>query len=198
LATYHAQEVKKTEYIPHIRIKRDDTWKYFHIFICYAPRDLSIWREGEKKMKIERTIEIDAPPGRIWPFFVDPEKVLQWSITFRKFQFTGEQRRGAGTPLFIEEKAGGPLMKMNFEITEWMENERLRLKMISGAPLKLYEQLWTLTPTDSGTEFTFYEEIVFPLGVVGKLIGWAGQGSSHKFVTEMQSKLKSLVEAQPD
>jgi uncharacterized protein YndB with AHSA1/START domain len=84
-------------------------------------------KEGKIKMKIEKSIEIAAPPERIWPFFIDPEKVLQWSITLRKFEFTGEQRHGAGTPLYIEEKAGGPLMKMNFEITEWVENERIRL-----------------------------------------------------------------------
>ncbi len=146
-------------------------------------------------MKIEKSIEIAAPPERIWPFFVDPEKVIKWSITFRKYQYTGDQRSGVGTPLYIEEKAGGPLMKMNFEITEWVENERIRLKMISGASLKSYEQLWTLAPTNSGSEFAFYEEIVFPLGVIGKLIGLVSQGSSYKFVTEMQSKLKSLVEA---
>ncbi|MCJ7567842.1 MAG: SRPBCC family protein [Anaerolineales bacterium] len=146
-------------------------------------------------MKIEKSIEIAAPPERIWPFFVDPEKVIKWSITFRKYQYTGDQRSGVGTPLYIEEKAGGPLMKMNFEITEWVENERIRLKMISGASLKSYEQLWTLALTNSGSEFTFYEEIVFPLGVIGKLIGLVSQGSSYKFVTEMQSKLKSLVEA---
>lgn len=40
-----------------------------------------------------------------------------------------------------------------------------------------------------------YEEIIFPLGIVGRLIGLVGQGSSYKFVTEMQAKLKSLVEA---
>jgi uncharacterized protein YndB with AHSA1/START domain len=149
-------------------------------------------------MKIKKSIDIAAPPERIWPFFIDPEKVLQWSLTFRKFQYTGEQKRGAGTPLYIEEKAAGPLMKMNFEITEWVENERIRLKMISGAPLKSYEQLWKIEPTDSGSEFTFFEEIIFPLGVIGKLFGLAGQGSSYKFVTEMQSRLKSLVEAQSE
>ena len=162
-----------------------------------AKSDTYHGKEGENKMKIEKSIEIAAPPERIWPFFINPEKVLQWSITFREFQYTGEQRRGVGTPLYIEEKASGPLMKMNFEIIEWVENERIRLKMISGAPIKSYEQLWTLAPTDSGTEFTFFEEIIFPLGVIGKLIGLAGQGSSYKFVTEMQSKLKSLVESQP-
>ena len=146
-------------------------------------------------MKIEKSIEIAAPSERIWPFFIEPEKVLQWSITFIKFQYAGDQQSGIGTPLYIEEKASGPLMKMNFEVTEWKENERLAFKMTSGAPLKSYEQIWTLSPTESGSKFTFYEEIIFPLGIVGRLIGLVGQGSSYKFVTEMQAKLKSLVEA---
>ena len=147
-------------------------------------------------MRIQKSIEISAPPERIWSFFIDPEKILQWSITFNEFEYTGEQRSGVGTPIYIEEKASGPLMKMNFEIIEWTENERIRLKMISGASLKSYEQLWTLTPTDSGTEFTFFEEIIFPLGVIGKLIGLFAQGGSNKLVTDMQAKLKSLVEAE--
>jgi uncharacterized protein YndB with AHSA1/START domain len=147
-------------------------------------------------MKIERSIEIAAPPERIWPYFIEPKRILQWSITFREFQFAGEQQRGVGTSLYIEEKASGPLMKMNFEIIEWVENERIRLKMISGAPLKSYEQLWTLEPTDAGSVFTFFEEIVFPLGILGKLIGSVGKGSSYKLVAEMQSKLKSLVEGE--
>jgi uncharacterized protein YndB with AHSA1/START domain len=146
-------------------------------------------------MKIEKSIEIAAPPDRIWPFFIEPEKVLQWSITFIKFQYAGDQQSGIGTPLYIEEKAGGPLMKINFEVTEWKENERLAFKMTSGAPLKSYEQIWTLSPIESGSKFTFYEEIIFPLGIVGRLIGLVGQGSSYKFVTEMQAKLKALVEA---
>ena len=145
-------------------------------------------------MKIEKSIEIAAPPERIWPFFIDPEKVLQWSITFRKFQYAGDQRSGVGTPLYIEEKASGPLMKMNFEVTEWKENERLAFIMTSGASLKSYEQIWNLSPTETGSKFTFYEEIIFPLGFIGKLIGLFSQGSSYKFVTEMQAKLKSLVE----
>ena len=145
-------------------------------------------------MKIEKSIEITATPERIWPFFIDPEKVLQWSITFRKFQYAVDQQSGVGTPLYIEEKASGPLMKMNFEVTEWKENERLAFRMTSGAPLKSYEQIWTLSPTEMGSKFTFYEEIIFPFGIIGKLMGLVGQGSSYKFVTEMQAKLKSLVE----
>ena len=86
-------------------------------------------------------------------------------------------------------------MKMDFEITEWVENERIRLVMASGASLKSYEQLWMLAPTDSGSAFTFCEEIIFPLGLIGKLVGFVVKASSSKLVVEMQSKLKALAEA---
>jgi uncharacterized protein YndB with AHSA1/START domain len=169
--------------------------KRFCRSISHAPKiDFCIGGRG-KEMKVEKSIDIAAPPEKIWPFFTNPEKVKQWSITFKKFEYSGDRKRGVGTPIYIEEKAAGPLMKMDFEITEWEENERIRLQMTSKGLVKFYEQLWTLTPTDKGTEFTFYEEIVFPLGVIGKLIGLVGQGSSCRTVTEMQARLKTLVEA---
>ena len=72
-------------------------------------------------MKVQRPIEIAAPPEKIWPFMVEPEKILKWCITFRKFEYTSEQRSGEGTTFYIEEKAGPtPLMKLNFTVTEWV------------------------------------------------------------------------------
>ena len=118
---------------------------------------------------------------------------MQWLITFKKYEYIGEQKGGVGTPIYIEGKAAGPLMKIDFEITEWEENERIRLQMTSKDPVRFYEQLWTLTPIDTGTKFTFYEEIIFPLGVIGKLIGLVGQGSSYRTVTEMQTNLKNWL-----
>ncbi len=29
-------------------------------------------------MKVQRSIEIAAPPEKIWPFLVEPEKILKW------------------------------------------------------------------------------------------------------------------------
>ena len=76
-------------------------------------------------MKIQRSIEIAAPPEKIWPFLVEPEKILQWCITFIKFEYTAEKRTGVGATFYLEEKAGGPLMKLNFKIIEWLKNEKI-------------------------------------------------------------------------
>jgi hypothetical protein len=65
---------------------------------------------------------------------------LKWCITYQKFEYTGDKRSGAGSTFYLEEKAGGPLMKLNFTVTEWVENQRLACKMTSGNFLKGYEQ----------------------------------------------------------
>ena len=146
-------------------------------------------------MKVQGSIEIAAPPEKVWPFLVEPEKVLKWCITFKKFEYTTEQHSGAGTPFYVEEKAGGPLMKLNFMVTEWVENEKLASKMTSGTGVKSYEMRFTLKPTPSGSTFTFAEEVALPYGIIGKLIGAVMKGSSETHVKHMLAELKSLAEA---
>ena len=38
------------------------------------------------KMKVQNSIEIAAPPEKVWPFLVEPGKIMKWCITFRKFE----------------------------------------------------------------------------------------------------------------
>jgi uncharacterized protein YndB with AHSA1/START domain len=146
-------------------------------------------------MKVQKSIEISAPPNKIWPFLIEPEKILKWCITFLKLEYTGEQRSGVGTTFYLEEKAGDPLMKLNFRITEWVENERVAFSMISGNFVKGYEQSWTVEATPSGSRFTFMEEVKLPYGVIGKIMGLFGQRGSEASVGKMLPKLKSLAEA---
>jgi uncharacterized protein YndB with AHSA1/START domain len=146
-------------------------------------------------MRIQKAIDITAPPERIWPFFVEPEKVLQWYSTFKRFDYTSNQHSGVGTPIYIEEQAVGPMMKLHFECTEWKENEKLALQMVSGSGVKSYKQVWSLERIPSGSRFTFMEEIELPFGIIGKLMGLIGQRMSEATVSKIQLKLKSLVEA---
>jgi len=145
-------------------------------------------------MKIEKSIEINAPPEQVWPYFVEPEKVLQWYSSFQAFEYTGDQRSGVGTALYIEEKAVGPVMKMDFAVTTWEQKEELAIRMVSPSTLKSYTQQWLLEPTPTGTRFTFGEEIEFPFGILGKLLGLFARRMSEAAVDRMQAKLKALVE----
>ena len=146
-------------------------------------------------MKVERSIEIAVPPEKIWPFLVEPEKIMKWFTLLQKFEYTGEQRSGVGTPFYYEEKSGGRLMKFNYKVTEWVENERLAFSMTSGNMLKSYEERWTVEAIPSGSRFTFMEQGEFPYGIIGKVIGLFAQRSSGTTVGKMLTKLKSLAEA---
>jgi hypothetical protein len=148
-------------------------------------------------MIIEDSIHINESKDKIWPYMTDPEKILQWCITFIKFDYTGEQRGGIGTTFYVEEKAAGPMpiSKLDFKSTEWIDNEVLSFTKISeGGPPK-YIQEWKIEPENSGSKFTFKEEIEMPFGFVGKIIESFAKGISESSVKKMLSQLKNLVES---
>ncbi len=146
-------------------------------------------------MKIQKTLETSAPPNKVWPYFIEPGKILQWCITFKKFEYPGAQSAGMGTPVYIEEQAGGPLMKMNFEMAECIENQKVTLRMLSGPMLKTYQQWWSLEPIPSGTRISIAEEMEFGMGFLGKLLGSMEEKSAPAALEKMLARLKALVEA---
>jgi len=147
-------------------------------------------------MKVEKSIEILATPDKIWPFLVEPEKILMWFDSFKKCEYANDKHSGTGAAYYIEEKVPGPLRKINFEVKNWNEYESLVLEMTSGKNVNNYEIRWNLNATQSGTTFHFVEEIGMPFGVIGKILGILGQGTANKMVEGMLSKLKNLSEEQ--
>jgi len=146
-------------------------------------------------MRVEKAIEVNVPANSVWPYFVEPERILQWCTTFKRFEYTSDQRGGVGAPIYIEEQAGGPLMKMRFEISEWKENEMVTLTMISGPMMKSYEQSWKLETTPTGSRINIREDIEFSLGIIGKLLNSIEARASVATIDKMLVKLKNLVEA---
>ena len=146
-------------------------------------------------MKVEKSIDIAAPPEKIWPFLSEPEKILDWYIPLQKFEYTGDQRNKVGAPFYYEEKTTGGTIKLNCEVTELTENERFAFRMTSGNMLKSYEEVWTVKATPSGSQFTFLENGELGMGIIGKIIGPMAQRSSAATIDKMLAKLKSLAEA---
>jgi uncharacterized protein YndB with AHSA1/START domain len=146
-------------------------------------------------MKIERSIEINAPPEKIWPFLVEPEKIMQWFSLLQKFEYTGDKTSGAGTTFYYEEKSGGQLLKLNYVVTEWNENKKLAFNVTSGS-LKKDDQVWSIEATPSGSRFTMYEDVEMPMGIIGKIIGALfGQIMIGGNMNKISANLKRLAEA---
>jgi len=32
-------------------------------------------------MRVQKAIEVNVPADKVWPYFVEPERILQWCIT---------------------------------------------------------------------------------------------------------------------
>lgn len=145
-------------------------------------------------MKVQKSIEIEASKESIWPFLVQPAKILEWYEPMHRLEYRGEQRGGIGTAFYAEEEAAGHLIKLNFVITDWVEYERIAFKMTSGDFVKSYEQQWTLETIPLGTRFTYTEDITLPYGAAGKVLGVFAHRSSLATVGAMLVKLKGFAE----
>jgi uncharacterized protein YndB with AHSA1/START domain len=145
-------------------------------------------------MEAQGSIDIAAPPEKVWPFLVEPDLILKWYTLLSDFRYTGEQHAGVGATFHFDEKAAG-LMKLDFVVTEWVENEILAFHMTSGNFDKGYEQRWTLEPTAGGCRFTLAEDIKMPYGPVGRLLGLMASPSSKAHIEELLDQLKVLAEA---
>ena len=146
-------------------------------------------------MQVRQSVEIGAPPERIWRLMVEPDSILKWYPTLKRFEYEDGGQRGPGARVYVEEKASGMLMKLHFEISDWVENRALSLHMTSGTGVRGYDQRWTVEPLLAGSRFTFEEQVELPYGALGRLIGRVGQRSSEGHVQEMLAKLKALAES---
>ena len=146
-------------------------------------------------MRIQRSVEIAAPPEKIWPFLIEPEKIMQWFTLLKKFEYTSEQHSGVGTTFYYEEKNSPMLMKLSYEVKEWVENERLAFSMTSG-PAKRDDQVWAIEVTPLGSRFTCTEDYEMPWGILGRMIVALVGGMIGKRIQEILVNLKRLVEGQ--
>jgi len=147
-------------------------------------------------MFVRDSIHIDAPGEKIWAYMIDPEKIMKWCITFQQFKYVSEQHQGVNTEIFIKEKASGLTMNLDFKVTDWVENEKIAFSKISGRMPKSYTQEWMLETENGGSKFTFQEQIVMPMGFIGRLIENAGKSSSKATVKKMLAILKENVESE--
>ena len=146
-------------------------------------------------MKVQRSIDIAAPPEKIWPFLIEPDKILKWFNLLQKFEYTGDKRSGVGTTFYYEEKSGGQLMKLNYKVTEWIENKKLAFGVTSGS-LKKDDQVWSIEATQSGSRFTMFEDLEMPMGIMGKIIGATFGGNMiGGNMEKILGNLKRVVEA---
>lgn len=114
------------------------------------------------------SIEIDAPPSRVWEIVEPVEHHVDWMQDAVAIRFETEQTRGVGTRFVCDTKVGPITLADRMEITAWVPEQTMGVRhsgLVTG------EGAFTLTPIDLGrrTRFTWSETLHFPWWLGGRL-----------------------------
>jgi uncharacterized protein YndB with AHSA1/START domain len=145
-------------------------------------------------MRVHMAIDISAPPEVVWPYLVEPEKVMQWYDMLKVFRYTSEER-GPGSTFYWEEEVRGKIYSNHFRTTEWVENRVFPYEMTESSYFKGYTERWAIEPTEEGCRFSFDDQLVFPYGLWGRVMGWFGERMAKGSSQQILQNLKHLAES---
>lgn len=153
---------------------------------------------------VERSIKIKAPPEKVWEILA-LDRLLEWQQGFnyvKNVEYTTEVRtpkdkyRIGATAQGIPKKQGEPI-KLNFKITESLENKKITHhiseKMFKGTFTVL--ATYSLQSVETKTKFTYKGEYEMPWGIFGRFLDklFIHRKAKKDLETELEN-LKSILE----
>ena len=154
--------------------------------------------------RIESSIDIKAPPEKVWELLA-LDRLLEWQVGFDKvksIEYTSElgtpkDKYRVGASAHGIPKKQGESIKLNFEITENLENEKIKHHICEKMFLGTFTVLatFTLEPVEAGTKFTYVGDYEMPWGIFGKFLDklFIHRIAEKDLGTELE-KLKSILE----
>jgi uncharacterized protein YndB with AHSA1/START domain len=118
------------------------------------------------------SIEIGAPPERVWSEAADLAAHVEWMADARSIEFLTDQRSGVGTRMLVETRVGPLKTNDVMEITGWDEQHSIGVRhqgIITG------EGSFRLEANRSGTRFTWTEQLAFPWYLGGPVTALAAR-----------------------
>ncbi len=146
-------------------------------------------------MRMQMGIDIEAPAEVVWSYLVEPDKTLSWYTMLTVYKWADENR-GPGATFYWEEDVRGKVYWNHFRTTEWIPNRLFAWEMTESSFFKGYTERWTIEPTDKGCRFSFDDNLVFPYGPWGKVMGFFGEKMAKKSSQEVLENIKRLAEAE--
>ena len=144
--------------------------------------------------EVVASIEIAAPPERVWALVMDPERLADWVTIHR-----GMHDHDSGTPRegYAMEQTlhlRGVSFKVHWELVACKEARHAEWH--GRGPARSHaETEYKLTPTDGGTRFDYRNEFKAPLGPLGAVASRAIVGGLPRREADASlRRLKALVE----
>ena len=143
-------------------------------------------------VRIEKSIEIKAPPEKVWEMLA-LDRQVEWMARVESVNYTSEVstpkdkfKVGATAHFAYSDKS----WDCDVEITESLENK----KMTYQASKPSYTVTYILKPVEGGTKLTFLGYYEMPWGILGKIFYKLAGGSFEKELWGSLEKLKGILE----
>jgi uncharacterized membrane protein len=144
--------------------------------------------------RVEKSIEIKAPPEKVWEMLA-LDRLPEWNEEYGNVKYTSEVRNPedkyrVGASSHTNIKGAGAI---DFEITESLENEKITFRML-GKRANNTVVTYILEPFKEGTKFIHVMTYEIPGGILGRALGRFGKGMLEKEAEKSLENLKSILE----
>ena len=145
--------------------------------------------------KLEREIEIQASPERVYDVLADPDCLGEWVTIQEELEEAPSGDLHAGSTLRQRMKIAGQRFRLSWTVVE--ADRPNRIVWHGKGPMSTKAKaIYEISGNgDGGTQFSYLNEYQLPGGLAGRLAGRAVSAASGREADKTLKRLKKLVEA---
>jgi len=141
--------------------------------------------------QVRGSVWLGAKPEAVWPYLVEPDKMVQWLTEMRHVEWLDEGPIRVGSRYYVNKEIRGQVRRYDTQVTRLEENRTYGF--VSEAPgFSRVEGIWELAPEGRGCRFEMRETI--SLAEANRVAEWFVRRLGTRAIRAFQAQLKRLVE----
>lgn len=144
-------------------------------------------------MKVKRTIEVAAPPARVFELLADPHRLGEWVTIHAGLEEAPAGSLRKGSKLKQALKLAGKEFTVRWTVVDSRKPHRIEWEGRGPARTEA-RAIYELSPSGEGTRFGYLNEFELPGGVFGKVLGSGFEGKAGREADKSLKRLKKLLE----
>ncbi|MDQ3588187.1 MAG: SRPBCC family protein [Actinomycetota bacterium] len=143
-------------------------------------------------MKIERSLQIGAPPERVHELVMDPQRLEDWVSIHQKLEDAPNGELQKGSELTQCLKLAGSRFSVTWKVSE---NTPERVVWEGKGPMRSKAKVvYEFEPKEGGTCFSYFNQYDLPGGPLGRMAGSAVRRMAGGELDKSLRNLKKLME----
>jgi uncharacterized membrane protein len=144
-------------------------------------------------MKVERTIDIDAPPERVYETVTDPGRLGDWVTIHVGLKSSPDGELREGSELVQRLKLAGRRFDVAWTVAEVSHPRRVVWEG-RGPARSRAKVVYEIEADNGATRFHYLNEYRLPGGPIGAAVGRAMKRASSREAERSLERLKALIE----